>query len=312
MGSIINEASLDAANTAFETAANDIFSGDLPGAYQVFTTNLNMRGKRKFELDLVDGVPQLREWIGSRQFGQLRAYTLTKSLRKWEQSIRVDVDDINADAGGMVAKRLTDFVNRASRIYDKIVFDELLSNPTGYDGVALLSNSHPVNGATHDNLGAALTYATFKAGMEAFAGFTDYEGEYLGLSADTLVVGPALMELAMQITGSDKIVGVDNAGEIGGTAISSEKLPNYQGGSVRVVVSDRIQGSGYSNSWFLVDTKQGLAKPMCLGEFVAPFSTIKDSPEDDNVYHDDEVLYSLTAKATPAAMNWQTIYGYIA
>ena len=109
----------------------------------------------------------------------------------------------------------------------------------------------------------------------------------------------------MQITGSDKLVGIDASGDIGGTIVDAGLFKNYIGGDAQVMVSDRITG----NEWCVFDLSKGDAKPMFAAEFLAPRTDILDDPESQNVFHDDEVIYGLTAKLTPMAMCWQTAYG---
>lgn len=314
---IVNEANLDAVNTAFEDAANKIFSEGAPGQWQTFTTLRSHTGTSA-ELNLVDGIPQVREWLGSKRFKQLRAYKLNKTLRKWEASLRVAIDEINGDVTGVVAARLRDFVTRQATVYDKIMTDELLANPACYDGQNLLANSHPLsddhpNATTYDNLStSALGYAVFKTAAQTLEEMTDFEGEPLDVTPTHLMVGPAQTELAQQITGSDKLVGLGDDGELvaaGGSSIDSTSgmFKNYIGGSVMVIVNKRVTG----NEWFLMDLSKGDMKPMYAAEFQAPRHDAKDRPEDDNVFYNDEALYSLTAKMTPMAMLPQLIYGSV-
>ena len=307
MGYITNDAALDAANTAFEDAANDIFSGASNNVSDLFTTRTPQVGKFA-ELDLVDGIPQIREWVGSRQLKNLRAYSVTAPIKPWEMTIGIPVDDINGDRTGVVAARVRDFAARAERIYDQIMIPALLSNPECYDGVSLLSAAHERGSglADQNNLTTdALNNTAFQAAMAAMSLFTDYHGEPVGITGTHVLVGPNQREVAFQVTGSDKIVGVDASGNYGGTIVDAGVLPNYEGGSVNVLVSDRIVG----NQWFLMDLSKGRAKPLYAAEFQAPRTDILDSPTDSNVFHDDEVLYGLTAKITSMGMNWRTIFG---
>lgn len=307
MAYITNDAALDAANTAFESAANDIFSGKIPGVWDAFTTLSPQKGKFA-ELDLVDGIPQMREWLGSRQLRNLRAYALTQAIRRWEMTIGVPVDDINGDRTGVVADRLTDFAGRGSRAYDQILVPELVANPTGYDAVALFAATHPRGDglADQDNLTTGtLNYAAYRTARASMRQFTDFRGEPIGIIPTHVMVGADQEEAAMQVTGSDKLVGTDASGELGGTVINANPLKNYIGGDAAVIVSDRIAG----NRWFVFDLSKGRAKPMYAAEFLAPRVDILDDPESPNVFFDDEVIYGMVAKLTPMAMCWQTAYG---
>lgn len=306
---VLNKANLDAANTAFETAANGIFSNGVPGVWSQFTNKKTHEGTSA-ELIVVDGVPQAREWLGAKQVKQLRAYKKNLPLRPWEATISVPVDQINGDRTGAVAARVADFARSTSAMYDKIMLDMLIANTvTGYDGVALLSNSHPnVNGTTWDNLeAAALTMALFKTAVNSMRAVMNEGGEPLGMSPTHLLVGPDQEEMGKICTGSDKIFGTDNAGAIGGTVINSAVLRNYIGGSVNLIISERITG----NEWFLMDLSKGEQKPLYLAEFQPPTTVIKDADDDDNVFFDDEAIFGIVAKASPCPLNWQCIHGSV-
>ena len=283
----------------------EIFSSGVPGVWEMFTTLQAQQGKFA-ELDIVDGIPQIREWLGSRQLKNLRAYALTKPIRAWEMSIGVPVDDINGDRTGVVAQRLRDFAARGAAAYDQILVPFLQSNPVGYDDVALFSAAHPTEAGTQDNLTTgAINYAAYRTGRAAMRQFTDFRGEPLGIVPTHLMVGPDQEEVAMQVTGSDKIVGIDASGDLGGTIVDAGVIRNYIGGDANVIVSERISG----NAWFMFDLSKGRAKPLYAAEFLSPRTDIFDDPKDPNVFFEDEVIYGMTAKLTPMAMNWQTCYG---
>ena len=307
MAYITNDAALDAANTAFETAANSIFSGTVPGVWSQFTTLRPQTGKFA-ELDIVDGIPQFREWIGSRQRKGLRAYSLNAPIRKWEMTLGIPVDDINGDKTGVVADRLSDFAGRGAVAYDQILVPELLSNPVGYDEVGLFAATHGRGNSLADQnniVTGALNYAAYRTARSTMRQFTDYYGEPIGILPTHLMVGPEQEEVAMQVTGSDKLVGIDASGDLGGTIVDAGMLRNYIGGDANVIVSDRISG----NEWCTFDLSKGAAKPMYAAEFLAPRTDILDDPTSENVFYRDEIIYGITAKLTPMAMAWQTAYG---
>jgi len=308
---LISSENLAVANTAIEDAASRLFAMGVPGQYQQFTTVRSVTGTSA-ELNVVDGIPQVREWLGSRTLKQLRAYRVNKPLRAWEMTLRVPVDAINA--GGAVSQVLSGFAARAATFYDKIMTTHaFLANPTCYDGQALLSASHPVASGTVDNLeAAALTAALFHTAWESIVNRTDYEGEPLDLTPSHLMVGPALSNEAMLITGSEVPYGITDGGEIvqpGGSSVDANAvlMTNYRGGSVDVIVNKRLTG----NQWALMDLTKGDIKPFYGFQFVAPTVVIKDNEDDDNVFFNDEVLYGIHSKYTPLAGMWQLIHGSV-
>lgn len=308
---LAGQTNLDTARTTVETSVNEVFGDRPPGVWSAFTTVVPASGT-KYELNVVDGAPAPREWIGSKQFGGLRAYKLSGDLRKWERSLRIAMDDIRGDSNGVVNARLADFVSSTGDLYDYILLTELLSNPTGYDGVALMSNSHPnVGGSgTSDNLTTAdLSFTELRNAREAMWEMKDEAGEPLNVTPTDILVGPESERIAMEITGSDRPVAVSNAGALDATSnvVAVTNLKHFDGGSLRVHVSPRIGGGQF----FIMDLSRGRRKPMYLFEFEGPRADIKDDPKDDNVFFQDEALYSITAKASPAAGDWHCIYGSV-
>ncbi len=312
---LVNAQNLDAANTAFTTAFGDVFGLRVPGTWSQFTYKFAAEGK-SMEMVAADINGTFREWGlesggGPRQSKDLLAYAQNFKLRKWELTIEVDVDDVNGDRTGAVGSRLADFVSRGAVLYDQIVFDHLLTNPTCADGLSLLNNSHTnVNGGTYDNLTTdALSFASFRTGVEVMKDVSDAGGTPLGIKPSHLVVGPELERLAMEITGSDRPVGLSTAGAQDATSNvnAATRLTNYLGGSYGVIVSPHIQNS----EWFLMALGHGNIKPMALAEFQAPRADQLTNPTDANVFYRDSFVYGISAKATPAGGAWQTIYGSV-
>lgn len=307
---LVNSSNLDAINTAFITAVNATFGDHPAGTYDQFTTLVPVEGTSA-DIVVVSGVPALREWFGAKQFKDLRAQKLDVALRKWEKSIRLPIDEINGDRSGVLGERIADFVASSAYMYDSIVYTSLLANPTGYDGVSLMNNSHGNvgTGGTSDNLTtSALSFAEFRTGVEALEDMKDEAAEPLNVSPTHLLCGPAQRRAAMEITGSDRPVGISTTGAIATSGVTAGvTLQNFIGGSVSLIVSPRLTG----NEWMLMDLSKGRRKPMMLAEFQAPRAVIKDQPDDDNVFYNDEALYSITAKATPTAGDWHLIYGSV-
>ena len=309
---LINKENLDVVNTAFYTAINETFRDIAPGVWSQFTHRFSASGT---SVDVLahDGFPRAREWIGAKQFKDSRTYKRNYELRKWEASTSIGVDEVNQDQSGMVGAAVSSWVNQAAeQFYDSVVISELTSNPTGYDGTTLLSNSHSnVGGSgTSDNLTTnSLSYAELETGWQALMEMKDEYGSPLMVRPTHLMVGPAQAELAFQITGSDKIVGINDSGEIASSSIdsTSQLLPNYVGGNLVVVVTPEITG----NEWFLMDLSKGDRKPMLLAEFQSVQGTVKDRPEDDNVFYNDLIHYSIVGKATPIPGDWHLVYGSV-
>lgn len=313
-GTIVNNDALDAVNTALVSAAQDILANGVPGVWRQFTT-VEPKDGLSATLTVFDGVPRTREYIGPKQFHQLTKYDLQLPLRSWESSMAIPVNEINQDPSGAVASRLQGFRSMVASFYDEILIDELISNLTGYDGVALLSNSHPrlAGLAVQDNLTTnALNFAELENAKQWFRSVTDGKGKPLGCQLTHVMVGPAQETIAQQVTDSTQLVGISDTGEYvqpGGTGVdaSGGGIANYIGGSAAVIVTPEITG----DEWFGLDLSKGRSKPMYVAEFETPQLTILDRNEDHPVFYADEVHMSIVGRMTPSAMNFQTIYGSV-
>lgn len=307
---LVNQSNLAAANTTFETTVNDIFSGTAPGTHTAFTEVVPADGT-SIEIVVAADLSAPREWIGSKQFADMRAYKKNVELRKWERSISLPRTQVDGDKTGVVGKRLADFARGTADLYDRIVYDALIANAiTGFDGSALLADAHAnqVTGATADNLAtAALDFPLFRTAMDALEQMKTLGGEPMGIYGNTIVVGSLLRRVAMEVTGSNRPAPVANNGALDtGTIVAVHTFENYLGGSVNVIVTPRITG----NEWFLFDLSKS-TKPMLLAEFRKPTAVSQTSPESDSRFENDEYRWSLECDASPCPGAWQLAYGSV-
>lgn len=120
------------------------------------------------------------------------------------------------------------------------VFNDGFSN-TGYDGVSLFSNSHPLadSASTGDNLTTGgLTPANLKTGMTLMRNQVDEANEKIMALARQLIVGPDLEFTAREITRSTN------------QAFEQSNTKNVLEG-LEPIVMDYIEG----DSWFLRDPR---------------------------------------------------------
>ena len=121
---------------------------------------------------------------------------------------------------------------------------------TAYDGAAFFSATHQDGeGPVQSNTAAAapLALAAYFAARSAMWSLTDEEGDPLGIVPDTLVVGPALEETALEITQASLIGG-------GNTNVARQ--------TANVIVSPRMIGAA-ANHWFLISLKDAV-RPLIL------------------------------------------------
>lgn len=308
---ILASENLAIANTTVITAVNSVFENGPPGVYKTMTMVTPASGT-SIEIVVVDGVGQVREWIGPKQYQNFRAYRKNVVLRKWEYTFELDRVLVDQDQSGAVGQRINTLKNRLEQTYDKIIIDAFLANSiTGYDGSALLADAHAnVNGTTYDNLTtAALSHAEFKTGMQVLELSTDEAGSPLGFYGRKLLVGPAQRRVGMEVTGSTRLVSISSSGTENATSsvVATGAYENYLGGSVELIVSPRITG----NQWLLFDDSKPGCMPYILAEFQKPYIVSQTDLDAPARFENDVYRWSLEAYLSPVPGAWQTSYGSV-
>lgn len=309
---LVNKTNLDVANTAITTGVQKMFDKRPPGTYQLVTEDVACTGT-SFDIVAVDGGGAIREWLGAKVYNDFTAFRANFRLKKWETSFELERIDIENDNSGVVGMRVNNFLAGLEKVPDKIIWDFFVTNTvTGYDGQALLSDTHTVGSSTFDNLTtAALSPAEIKTGVARMESFTDAAGEPLGMMPTHIIVGPAQRRQAMEYTGSTRIVPVKNDGTLDatGSAIAAGQFENYVGGSMTVVVNPRFGATNLY--WLMCDLSKPGLKPFQLGTFRKPTAYAQLDMLDTPRFENDVFRWSIEADMTPAPMCWATCYGSV-
>jgi len=315
---VTDQDKLDAASVTFEQRLQDIFENGAPGFWTEFTERVPAKSK-KIQVDFLGAMPKLRKWVGPKEFQVMRPYEFVATLEKYEKSWEFDRMDVEYDQTGLVNRRINAALADVGRWYDTIATDTLVANPTGYDGVGLYSSSHPhgPSGATQSNTTtSALSFSTFETAMVNFQLLADEQGEPFDMEAITLMTGPKLWPIAMEIIEADaKPVGVDagnnfrQPGDAAGTNVAATTRYNVWQGKVRYVLNRRLRGT-YDDYWYLFGKITG-APPILLYVGRDPQAVRKDRMEDDQRFNNDIYQYSVESDATGVAGAWQATYAGI-
>jgi phage major head subunit gpT-like protein len=67
-------------------------------------------------------LPGVREWIGDRQFKQLRAANYTLANKKWESSLEFEKDDVDDDRTGSFLPQIKQLADEATYHPDELLF----------------------------------------------------------------------------------------------------------------------------------------------------------------------------------------------
>jgi phage major head subunit gpT-like protein len=89
---------------------------------------------------LMGAISSGREWVGSRLFKSLKTYGVRFTGKKYENTIEVQVDDINDDPALGASKIAAAVAGTIPLHTEKQVISVLASNAQGFDGAALFGD----------------------------------------------------------------------------------------------------------------------------------------------------------------------------
>ena len=300
---------LTGAATTYQAIFQEFFGEGVPGVAGMFTEEVPVSGKR-LSIPITTSYPRIRRWLGDKVFESLRHFSQDVDVEPWEASTQLDRLDIETDQGGTVDSALRSFLGSEVTAFDDMVITELLTNPTGYDGVSLLNNSHPYSNSTGDNLTTdALSLTSLRAMDEQMRSFQDETGRPLMVSPNTLVVGEDLKDEALEITGADRPIYFDNTGaEATSSVIDAITIQNVRAGSHSVVVTPWITGT----QWFLMDLRRPGLRPMITARFRAFGPQTQENMDSEGRFVQDVMRFSIEGDYGVAAGLWWLIGGKIA
>lgn len=161
------------------------------------------------------GANGVREWLGDRQFKELRAGRFSIVNKKWESSELIAKDDIDDDRVGLYGPVMEQLAVEAAYHPDELLFSTMIAGATSacFDGQNFFDTDHAWgDSGTQDNdltyaaaTGTAPTAGEFRAAFHqartAMLKFKNDQGKFLnrpitmGMS-NLLAVVPPEMELA--------------------------------------------------------------------------------------------------------------------
>ncbi len=301
------------ANTTFVERGSELFSqAILPGPYALWTDIVSSDGN--WERHFLTNHPMMRQWTGARQKKALRAYKENLLPVRYEATLPIDRLLLKRDKTGSVGKAIDDFLSMEVMAHDSTTASSLDGSsgagPTGYDGVALFSASHPhVNSSSgHSNLSAGtnLSHANFNALRSAMRKFKFENGQPMHIIPTHMRVGPDLEQRAKEILqASDRVVFSDStASETTTAVVDTATMTNVWRGEATVVVDPRIT----TYYWDLFDLSKGVMKPMRLVDERRPESISQTDMADESRFNDDVFNFGLEGEWVVGAGDWQTAY----
>lgn len=249
-------------------------------------------------LGLLDG---LREWIGPREVKALAAYSFTLKNKKYEKTVAIPreaVEDDQLDQYGDVIRQIA--VQTALHPEKQLI--DLLNAGFAtacYDGQFFFDTDHSEgDSGTQSNKGtSALDRTTLIAALTAMEQRKGDSGDYLGVVATHLTVGPELKWTALELLESTEIIAAGNTDVIRGNA-------NVLKNQLTLRVHPRVN----SNNWYLTDESKFL-KPFVWQWRVKPQFSGITNPEADSVFDTDEYKYGVRGRWNAGYALWQLAYG---
>jgi phage major head subunit gpT-like protein len=302
---------LKTVNTSFNTIADDLYSQDLPGAYQAYTQIVPANGLSQYRFDFGGATPRAREWLGSKEYKQFRAYTQTLSMKYYEKTIAIKREELKYDGGAnVVAGKIGQFLSGNLGEYDKLGFAALVANGTGFDGVALFHASHPHGNTTNSNTGTStLSKANLDATILAMKEWQNEHAEPMGVNPTTMICGPSNeMEAKELLETGDRLVPIDTTGtEATSFVIGVGVKQNIYQGTMKLIIDPRFSDGTRDEYWYLVDESKP-QKPIICVEGDKPHPVKQDDPTDDRNFNFREMAYSVEFDCVFGPGFWWTIY----
>lgn len=189
----------------------------------------------------LEQIPGFREWVGDRQFRNVRSGKFEILNRDWEDSVSMSKNEILDDQFGVYTPLVQMMAEAWMLLKYKLPLQVLTLNPVCFTGKAFFADDHAYGDNTIDNVvTSALTEATFNAAFVAAAGWKFSNNELCRTRFTHLVHGPKLHADAFHIVDAQFHVS-------GGVQIDN---PNYK--RVQRVELEDLAGD-YDDYWYLVD-----------------------------------------------------------
>ncbi len=239
----------------------------------------------------MESLAPLREWIGPRQINNFRTAVYTLRNKKFELTYGVSRDEIEDDRLGLYNAKFSGMGFQAKKWPDQLIKAALQAGTTGnqWDGVPFFSTAHPLNPAGNQSnnfTSTALNAANFGSTRAAMIGYTDSNGENLGVDPRLLVVPPQL-EIAAR-----EIVSIPN---LAGGATN----PYY--GLAEVLVIREL--ANQATTWYLMDVSTPI-KPLVFQLRDAPqFSSLTDI-NSEMVFKQDMFVWGVRARGAVGYGLW--------
>jgi phage major head subunit gpT-like protein len=283
---------LSAVNQTLVTTYNEVFKqvesnvGDLVVTQPV--------PEKTFVHAFVTGYPKMREWIGEKTPKSIKAEQIIGVAKPWESTVEIDVDDLLSPILRPILADLENLGETAATHLDELIASFLQNGTSSaseyqnFDGQPLFGTHTNEDGTTqsNNNTSRELTAANLITSVEQFMKYTDPLGRPLKNRPTHLLVPSDLYFTAKAL--------VENP-------IDASGATNTMFNALKVVYLPELDSQ--TTTWYLACVK-GSVTPFINYELMAPELTVLNSPESENFFWKDKVVYGVVAKRAVKAGPW--------
>lgn len=273
-------------NTDFVEVGRTLFDApDAFGPWRTWAGELPMDGTDLMGF-MIGATGAVAEITGDRLWQQFRAYARTVPAKKYgPPGIEIEAIQVANDRSGAIKNRLMGYLQNAKDGFGKPVNDFYVTNPTCIDGQPLINGSHPFDsgGSTWTNDSTtALSAAEMGVIVVAMTGRLDEFGVNLGIRPTHLMVAGNLEQIATDITGANRVMGITTAGNPAMSALvgaGAAAMPNWvvQRGKLDVIVNQYMTAGTYA----FMDLSRADVRPIYYG-IAQPFAAhVVDDPQSE-------------------------------
>jgi phage major head subunit gpT-like protein len=252
----------------------------------------------------LETVPGFKEWVGDRQFQDLKGQLYEVPNRKFELSLAIPEDNIRDDTYGVFAGMLPMLAaGWPIQLYELLV--EVFTNRVkAWDGKVLFSTTHKYGKNTISNLVTdALSKTSFEAAFTAAAAWLFSNGKPCRTQFTHLLYGQKLEGTVFDLINNDYVVNptlaADSSTYVGGAV----KNRNYKK-VIPVQVPDFV--GDYDDYWCLLDCSKPI-KPAVLQRRKEPQVRMTTDPE--KIEEEGEVKIMASGRAAAAPTFFHLAYG---
>lgn len=301
---------VDRANATLATGFDAIFDDLHSGTWQLFTEDIGAVDGMTVDIVFTDDLGQIRKGIPGESRAQEggRWYSASYPVENFYRTLSLPRLNFQQDRSGQIGRSISRFLQSLPGFVNAKVWEKLKTNPTGPDGVALLSTAHPFgpDGATQSNKTTdALAKTSFRAGIAAMRKFRRENGLYLNPRPTHLIVNPDDEGLALELTQADlRYVPINASGvEAAAAVVATAAIDNVYAGRIQVVLEPEIT----SGDWLIV-AAGGAARPWAIG-FARQLEQFPFDMESEERRQRDMLSALVDGDWGQGPANWQTVYG---